>query len=89
MHVHICLGSTPLDLFKFYVEDLKDRLHEDKKTIKEIMKVSTSLVPCDHVTRVCTVLYVAVICVRMSQIVKTNSCVKFDVFLSIGDWIFG
>ena len=34
-------GSTPLDLFKFYVEDLKDRLHEDKKTIKEIIKVST------------------------------------------------
>ena len=32
-------GSTPLDLFKFYVEDLKDRLHEDKKTIKEIVKV--------------------------------------------------
>ena len=35
-------GSTPLDLFKFYVEDLKDRLHEDKKTIKEIIKVLNS-----------------------------------------------
>ena len=33
-------GSTPLDLFKFYVEDLKSRLHDDKKTIKEILKVS-------------------------------------------------
>ena len=33
------LGSTPLDLFKFYVDDLKARLHEDKKTIKEILKV--------------------------------------------------
>ena len=39
-HTCFCFsGSTPLDLFKFYVEDLKDRLHEDKKTIKEIIKV--------------------------------------------------
>jgi len=33
-----CVGSTPLDLFKFYVEDLKNRLHEEKKIIKEILK---------------------------------------------------
>ena len=32
-------GSTPLDLFKFYVDDLKARLHEDKRTLKEILKV--------------------------------------------------
>ena len=32
-------GSTPLDLFKFYVDDLRARLHEDKKALKEIMKV--------------------------------------------------
>ena len=47
------LGSTPLDLFKFYVEDLKDRLHEDKKTIKEIMKVQctcTCRLSCDQNT---------------------------------------
>ncbi|KAL5497081.1 hypothetical protein EMCRGX_G013480 [Ephydatia muelleri] len=31
-------GSTPLDLFKFYVEDLKGRLHEEKKIVKEILK---------------------------------------------------
>ncbi|CAF1213117.1 unnamed protein product [Adineta steineri] len=31
-------GSTPLDLFKFYVEDLKARFHDEKKTIKEILK---------------------------------------------------
>uniref|UniRef100_A0A5K3F3C4 EOG090X064W n=1 Tax=Mesocestoides corti TaxID=53468 RepID=A0A5K3F3C4_MESCO len=31
-------GSTPLDLFKFYVEKLKARLPLDKKLIKEIMK---------------------------------------------------
>jgi len=37
MYVHV--GSTPLDLFKFYVDDLRGRLHDDKKTIKEIMKV--------------------------------------------------
>ena len=34
-------GSTPLDLFKFYVEDLKGRLHDEKKIIKEILKVDT------------------------------------------------
>ena len=32
------IGSTPLDLFKFYVEDLKARYHEEKKIIKEIVK---------------------------------------------------
>lgn len=32
------LGSTPLDLFKFYVEDLKARFHDEKKIIKEILK---------------------------------------------------
>jgi pre-mRNA-processing factor 40 len=31
-------GSTPLDLFKFYVEDLKSRYYEEKKIIKEILK---------------------------------------------------
>ena len=32
------LGSNPLDLFKFYVEDLKSRFHDEKKIIKEILK---------------------------------------------------
>lgn len=31
-------GSTPLDLFKFYVEDLKARFSDEKKMIKEILK---------------------------------------------------
>ncbi|KAK9876064.1 hypothetical protein WA026_011173 [Henosepilachna vigintioctopunctata] len=31
-------GSTPLDLFKFYVEDLKARFHDEKKIIKEILR---------------------------------------------------
>ncbi|XP_013178528.1 PREDICTED: pre-mRNA-processing factor 40 homolog A isoform X2 [Papilio xuthus] len=31
-------GSTPLDLFKFYVENLKARFHDEKKVIKEILK---------------------------------------------------
>merc|ERR1712002_942756 len=31
-------GSTPLDLFKFYVEDLKARFHDEKKIIKDIPK---------------------------------------------------
>ena len=32
------LGSTPLDLFKFYVEDLKSRFHDEKKIIREILR---------------------------------------------------
>lgn len=35
------LGSTALDLFKFYVEDLKARYHDEKKIIKDILKVSS------------------------------------------------
>lgn len=31
-------GSTPLDLFKFYVEDLKARFYDEKKIVKEILK---------------------------------------------------
>ncbi|EDW03734.1 pre-mRNA-processing factor 40 homolog A [Drosophila grimshawi] len=31
-------GSTPLDLFKFYVENLKARFHDEKKIIREILK---------------------------------------------------
>lgn len=33
------LGSTPLDLFKFYVEDLKARFSDEKKLIKAVLKV--------------------------------------------------
>lgn len=32
-------GSTPLDLFKFYVEELKARFHDEKKIIKDVLKV--------------------------------------------------
>lgn len=39
----ISTGSTPLDLFKFYVEDLKARFSEEKKIIKEILKVGLDL----------------------------------------------
>ncbi|XP_077979114.1 pre-mRNA-processing factor 40 homolog B-like isoform X2 [Glandiceps talaboti] len=31
-------GSTPLDLFKFYVEELKARFHDEKKIIKDILR---------------------------------------------------
>ncbi|XP_073161593.1 pre-mRNA-processing factor 40 homolog A isoform X5 [Lepidochelys kempii] len=37
------LGSTALDLFKFYVEDLKARYHDEKKIIKDILKEVTLL----------------------------------------------
>lgn len=36
-------GSTPLDLFKFYVEDLKARYHDEKRIIKDILKVSETV----------------------------------------------
>lgn len=38
IHEKLFRGSTPLDLFKFYVEDLKARFSDDKKVIKEILK---------------------------------------------------
>jgi len=40
-------GSTPLDLFKFYVEDLKARFHDEKKTVKEILKDKGFIVEID------------------------------------------
>ncbi|KAG1682607.1 Pre-mRNA-processing factor 40 A [Nymphon striatum] len=40
-------GSTPLDLFKFYVEDLKARFHDEKKIIKEILKSVVGSVLCE------------------------------------------
>lgn len=51
-------GSTPLDLFKFYVEDLKSRFHEERKIIREILKekgfdVETSTSFEDFATVVC------------------------------------
>lgn len=51
-------GSTPLDLFKFYVENLKARFHDEKKIIKEILKerkflVETTTTFEDFATAVC------------------------------------
>lgn len=51
-------GSTPLDLFKFYVEDLKARFHDEKKIIKEILKEKNFIVQAnttfeDFATVVC------------------------------------
>lgn len=40
-------GSTPLDLFKFYVEDLKARFHDEKKIIREILKEKQFQVKAD------------------------------------------
>ena len=33
-------GSTPLDLFKFYVEDLKSRFHDEMAVRHEFTKVA-------------------------------------------------
>lgn len=43
-----CLGSTALDLFKFYVEDLKSRFHEEKKIIKEILKENSFIIDVSY-----------------------------------------
>lgn len=54
------VGSTPLDLFKFYVEDLKNRLHEEKKIIKEILKETNFSVELEtpyKVVATCSVCY--------------------------------
>ncbi|KAM8933532.1 pre-mRNA-processing factor 40 homolog A [Pelodytes ibericus] len=37
-------GSTALDLFKFYVEGLKARYHDDKKIIKDILRDKSFIV---------------------------------------------
>lgn len=42
------LGSTALDLFKFYVEDLKSRFHEEKKIIKEILKENSFMIDVSY-----------------------------------------
>ncbi|EDV31010.1 uncharacterized protein Dana_GF15141 [Drosophila ananassae] len=51
-------GSTPLDLFKFYVENLKARFHDEKKIIREILKEKSFVVQAktsfeDFATIVC------------------------------------
>nr|CAG4636169.1 EOG090X064W [Eubosmina coregoni]SVE69798.1 EOG090X064W [Eubosmina coregoni] len=51
-------GSNPLDLFKFYIEDLKSRFHDEKKIIKEILKERSFIVDVnttfeDFATLVC------------------------------------
>lgn len=46
-------GSTPLDLFKFFVEELKSRFHDEKKIIKEILKEKGFDVQVSHIIR-CT-----------------------------------
>ena len=58
-------GSTPLDLFKFYVEDLKSKFNDEKRIIKEIMKVSCQysililyfIKPCVHKPNLCFLNY--------------------------------
>lgn len=39
LKIFFASGSTALDLFKFYVEDLKGKFAEEKKLIKDILKV--------------------------------------------------
>jgi len=43
-----CTGSTALDLFKFYVADLKSRFHEEEKIIKEILKENSFIIDVSY-----------------------------------------
>lgn len=52
-HLSLSAGSTPLDLFKFYVEELKARFHDEKKIIKDILKVREAGVMDGQRDRVC------------------------------------
>ncbi|CAF0817673.1 unnamed protein product [Adineta ricciae] len=40
-------GSTPLDLFKFYVADLKARFHDEEKIVREILKAKDYTIETD------------------------------------------
>ncbi|KAJ1373932.1 hypothetical protein KIN20_036494 [Parelaphostrongylus tenuis] len=40
-------GSTPLDLFKFYVEDLKEQYGQDRRVIKDILSDQKKVVQVD------------------------------------------
>ncbi|VDM66706.1 unnamed protein product [Strongylus vulgaris] len=40
-------GSTPLDLFKFYVEDLKEQYGQDRRVIKDILNDQKKVVQVD------------------------------------------
>lgn len=53
------LGSTALDLFKFYVEDLKARYHDEKKIIKDILKVNSILLTVNlwHILKIDIVFF--------------------------------
>ena len=44
-------GSTPLDLFKFYVKDIRDKLPEEKKMVKEKLKELDFVVTGDTTVR--------------------------------------
>ena len=33
-------GTTPLDMFKLRVDDLQEELHQDKKAIREVFKLT-------------------------------------------------
>lgn len=39
-------GTTPLDMFKLRVDDLQEELHQDKKAIREVFKVSIAPLLC-------------------------------------------
>lgn len=55
-------GSTPLDLFKFYVADLKSRFHDEKKIIKEILKEKAFEVQVNYVKLLFYIIEIIVSC---------------------------
>lgn len=69
----IILGSTALDLFKFYVEDLKSRFYEEKKIIKEILKQQSFLVDVSYFnfnTKIVVLLHLIIIILYLIMFIR-------------------
>lgn len=50
-------GSTPLDLFKFYVEELKERYEDEKQVIRDILKAANfNITPTTEFSEFVTIL---------------------------------
>ncbi|KJH46402.1 FF domain protein [Dictyocaulus viviparus] len=47
LSTYCILGSTPLDLFKFYVEELKEQYGQDRRVIKDILNDQKKVVQVD------------------------------------------
>ena len=78
-------GSTPLDLFKFYVEDLKSQFGQDRRIIKDILRVcfwSSVLIAFAYFPVFC--YFLSIVCKFYERItlVKKQEIVRSNIFRS-------